>query len=170
MSPTDVSPTDVSPRQTSLGLCVPWTMCPLNDAAHGRCVLYRCDLTLNRIKVLVKISQNDSPKYIFVYSMPVCAYQPNLTQQKVRESQCSRTHRSGMRCPREHSRLFVRGHTGRGRDNIAPWKPVLRIRDVNPGSRIVIFTHPGSRIQKQQQKRRVKKICCHTFFVATNFT
>jgi hypothetical protein len=28
----------------------------------------------------------------------------------------------------------------------------------------------GSRIQKQQQKRGVKKICCHTFFVATNFT
>ncbi len=35
--------------------------------------------------------------------------------------------------------------------------------------RILIFTHPGSRIQKQQQKRGVKKICCHTFFVATNF-
>ncbi len=30
---------------------------------------------------------------------------------------------------------------------------------------------PGSRIQKQQQKREVKKIsCCHTFYVATNFT
>jgi hypothetical protein len=28
---------------------------------------------------------------------------------------------------------------------------VLRIRDVYPGSRILIFTHPGSRIQKQQQ-------------------
>jgi hypothetical protein len=42
--------------------------------------------------------------------------------------------------------------------------PVLRIRDVYPGSRILIFTHPGSRIsdpgsriQKQQQKRGVKK-------------
>jgi hypothetical protein len=34
---------------------------------------------------------------------------------------------------------------------------VLRIRDVYPGSRILIFTHPGSRIQKQQQKRWVKK-------------
>ena len=33
---------------------------------------------------------------------------------------------------------------------------VLRIRDVYPGSRILIFTHPGSRIQKQQQKRVVK--------------
>ncbi len=42
---------------------------------------------------------------------------------------------------------------------------VLRIRDVYPGSRILIFTHPGSRIsdpgsriQKQLQKRGVKKI------------
>ncbi len=41
---------------------------------------------------------------------------------------------------------------------------VLRIRDVYPGSRILIFTHPGSRIpdpgsriQKQQQKRGVEK-------------
>jgi hypothetical protein len=34
---------------------------------------------------------------------------------------------------------------------------VLRIRDVYPGSRILIFTHSGSRIQKQQQKRGVKK-------------
>jgi hypothetical protein len=33
---------------------------------------------------------------------------------------------------------------------------VLRIRDVYPGSRIRIFSHPGSRIQKQQQKRGVK--------------
>jgi hypothetical protein len=47
---------------------------------------------------------------------------------------------------------------------------VLRIRDVYPGSRILIFTHPGSRIsdpgsriQKQQQKRGVKKIYCHNF-------
>jgi hypothetical protein len=36
-------------------------------------------------------------------------------------------------------------------------KAVLRIRDVYPGSRILIFPHPGSRIQKQQQKRGVKK-------------
>ncbi len=33
---------------------------------------------------------------------------------------------------------------------------VLRIRDVYPGSRILIFTHPGSRIQNQQVKRGVK--------------
>jgi hypothetical protein len=45
---------------------------------------------------------------------------------------------------------------------------VLRIRDVYPGFRILIF-YP-SQIQKPQQKRGVKKICCHTFFVATNCT
>ncbi len=48
---------------------------------------------------------------------------------------------------------------------------MLRIRDVYPGSRILIFTHPGSRIQKQQQKRGVKKkFVVITFYVATNFT
>ncbi len=55
--------------------------------------------------------------------------------------------------------------------------PVLRIRDVYPGSRILIFTHPGSRIsdpgsriQKQQQKREVKKkISCHTFLCSHKF-
>ncbi len=56
------------------------------------------------------------------------------------------------------------------------YQPVLRIQDVYPGSRILIFTHPESRIQKQQQKRGVKKIVFmgtvgnRTFFVATNFT
>ncbi len=45
----------------------------------------------------------------------------------------------------------LRAHHGEGRG------PVLRIRDVYPGSRILIFTHPGSRIQKQPQKRGVKK-------------
>jgi hypothetical protein len=48
---------------------------------------------------------------------------------------------------------------------------VLRMRDVYPGSRILIFIHPGSRIQKQQQKRGVKKkLVVIPFFVATNFT
>jgi hypothetical protein len=49
---------------------------------------------------------------------------------------------------------------------------VLRIRDVYPGSRsrILIFTHPGSRIQKQQQKERSeKKISCHTFLCSHKF-
>ena len=42
---------------------------------------------------------------------------------------------------------------------------VLRIRDVYPGSRILMFTHPGPRIsdQKEQQKRGVKKMCCHRY-------
>ena len=44
---------------------------------------------------------------------------------------------------------------------------VLRIRDVL--SRILIFTHPGSRIKKQQQKRGEKKFVM-PFYVATNFT
>ncbi len=47
--------------------------------------------------------------------------------------------------------------------------PVLRIRDVYPRSRILIFSHPGSRIQKQQQKRGVKKICCLNFLCSHKF-
>ncbi len=39
---------------------------------------------------------------------------------------------------------------------------VLRIRDVYPGSRVLILVHPGSLIQKQQQKRGMKKIFCPT--------
>ncbi len=46
---------------------------------------------------------------------------------------------------------------------------MLRIRDVYPGSRILIFTHSGSRIQKQQQNRGVKKISCHNFFCSHKF-
>ncbi len=43
---------------------------------------------------------------------------------------------------------------------------VLRIRDVypGPGSWFLPIPDPGSRIQNQQQKRGVKKICCHIFF------
>jgi hypothetical protein len=41
---------------------------------------------------------------------------------------------------------------------------VLRVRHVYPGSRILILTHPGSRIQKQQKKERGEKIFfCHNF-------
>jgi hypothetical protein len=36
--------------------------------------------------------------------------------------------------------------------------------------RILIFTHPVSRIQKQLQKRGGKKFVVIYFFVATNFT
>jgi hypothetical protein len=41
----------------------------------------------------------------------------------------------------------------------------------DPGclSRILIFTHPGSRIQKQHQKRGVKKISCHTFYCSHKY-
>ncbi len=46
---------------------------------------------------------------------------------------------------------------------------MLRIRDVYPGSRILIFTHPRSRIQKQEQKRGVKKNFCHTFIGSHKF-
>ena len=49
------------------------------------------------------------------------------------------------------------------------FQAVLRIRDVYPVSRILIFTHPGSRIQKQQQKRGVKKIYCHNFLCSHKF-
>jgi hypothetical protein len=49
---------------------------------------------------------------------------------------------------------------------------VLQIRDVYPGSRILIFTHPRSRIPepKTATKERGEKISCHTFFVAINLT
>jgi hypothetical protein len=49
---------------------------------------------------------------------------------------------------------------------------VLRIRDVYPGSRILIFTHPGSRIPDPKtgtKERGEKKICCHTFFCSHKF-
>jgi hypothetical protein len=39
------------------------------------------------------------------------------------------------------------------------WLPVLRIQDVYPGSRILIYTHPGSRISdpKTATKERGEK-------------
>jgi hypothetical protein len=54
----------------------------------------------------------------------------------------------------------------------------IRIRDVYPGSRTLIFTHPGSRIPdpKQHQKRGVKKfvvihnsLCSHKFHKIVNY-
>ncbi len=47
-------------------------------------------------------------------------------------------------------------------------KPVWRIRDVYPGSRILIFTHPGSRIPdpKTAMKDRGEK----NFFVIGTFS
>jgi hypothetical protein len=43
------------------------------------------------------------------------------------------------------------------------------VADLGCLSRILIFTHPRSRIQKQQQKRGVKKISCHPFFWSHTF-
>jgi hypothetical protein len=50
-------------------------------------------------------------------------------------------------------------------------KPIPDPSVADPGclSRILIFTHPGSRIQKQQPKREVKKISCHTFLCGHKF-
>ena len=46
---------------------------------------------------------------------------------------------------------------------------MLRIRDVYPASRIMIFKHPGSRIKKQAKKERGdKKILVKRFYVGKN--
>jgi hypothetical protein len=49
------------------------------------------------------------------------------------------------------------------------WPKNISVADPGCLSRILIFTHPGSRIQKQQQKRGVKKIFCHTFLCTHKF-
>jgi hypothetical protein len=52
-------------------------------------------------------------------------------------------------------------------------KSVWRIRDVYPGSRILIFTHPGSRIPDPKtatKERGEKKFVVIPFLVVTNFT
>ncbi len=51
---------------------------------------------------------------------------------------------------------------------------VLRIRDVYPGSRILLFTHPGSRIsdpgsQNSNKREGWKKISCHSFLCSHKF-
>jgi hypothetical protein len=82
---------------------------------------------------------------------------------------CARIYRSSFGC--ENDRFHGKKPKTLVLDRIRTQRPVLRIRDVYPGSRILIFTHPGSRIpdpgsrisdpgsriQKQQQKREVKK-------------
>ncbi len=48
----------------------------------------------------------------------------------------------------------------------------MRIRDVYPGSRILIFTHPGSRIPDPRtaiKERGDKKLVSHTFFCSHKF-
>ena len=50
--------------------------------------------------------------------------------------------------------------------------PGLRIRDVYPRSRILIFSHLGSRIPDPKtatKERGEKKICCKTFFCCHKF-
>ncbi len=59
------------------------------------------------------------------------------------------------------------GEEEEGREN-KPLRAVLRIRDFL--SRPLIFTHPGYRIQKLQQKRGIKKLLSYLFFIVTNFT
>ena len=51
--------------------------------------------------------------------------------------------------------------------------PVLQIRDVYPRSRILIFSHPGSRIPDPKtatKERGEKKNSFHTFVCSINFT
>ena len=51
--------------------------------------------------------------------------------------------------------------------------PVLRIRDAYPRSRILIFSHPRSRIPDPKTATKEwgeKKFIVITFYVATNFT
>ncbi len=72
--------------------------------------------------------------------------------------------------------MFIYKFDGTGTVVPAVW----RIRDVYPGSRILIFTHPGSRIPdlgsqipdpKTATKDRGEKIFfVKPYFVATNFT
>jgi hypothetical protein len=88
-----------------------------------------------------------------------------------------------------HKTFSIPLETGDNEDQRRAFKPkfllfvsVLRIRNVYPGSRILIFTHPGSRIsdpgsqiQKQQQMREVKNIllsylfCSHKFHKIANY-
>jgi hypothetical protein len=65
------------------------------------------------------------------------------------------------------SRILIFAHPGSRISDPGSRIPDLGSRISDPGSRIPDLS---SRIQKQQQKRGVKKIYCHTFFLATNFT
>jgi hypothetical protein len=48
--------------------------------------------------------------------------------------------------------------------------PVLRIRDVNPRSRFLIFSHPDPGAKTATKERGEKRLVGITFYVATNFT
>ncbi len=47
--------------------------------------------------------------------------------------------------------------------------PMLRIRDMYPRSRILIFSHPGSWIQNSNKREGWKKISCHNFLCSHKF-
>jgi hypothetical protein len=58
-------------------------------------------------------------------------------------------------------------------NNILSLKAVLRIQDVYPGSRILIFVHPRSRIPDSKtatKERGEKKFVVLSFFLATKIT
>jgi hypothetical protein len=70
---------------------------------------------------------------------------------------------------RHHSsRPYQTGLDSDGKKTLSCLRTVLRIQDVYPGSWILIFTHPGSKNSNKREEG--EKTCCHTFFVATNFT
>jgi hypothetical protein len=71
---------------------------------------------------------------------------------------------------RKHSRQNNNFHGTASNRTICVKKAGLRIRDVYPGSRILIFTHPGSRISTATKDRGEKKLVVIPFCVATNFT
>ncbi len=87
------------------------------------------------------------------------------------------------RGPPELVSIFVyRGSSHRRQSAVCPkfdrdWlhrSPVLRNRDVYPGSGILIVTHPGSRISDPGSKNSYKRegwkeICCHTFICRHKF-
>ncbi len=50
--------------------------------------------------------------------------------------------------------------------DVLAWSSVA---DPDPGSWFLPIPDPGSRIQKQEQKRGVKKNCCYTFFGSHKF-
>ena len=47
--------------------------------------------------------------------------------------------------------------------------PELRIQDLYPRSRILIFSHPGSWIQNSNKREGLKKISCHNFLCSHKF-
>ncbi len=68
---------------------------------------------------------------------------------------------------RVKSKIRIRIKVMRTR-NTGYWVVLDTVSVADPGCLSSIL-NPKSRIQKQQQKRGVKKICCH-FFIAINFT